>query len=120
MVTDAFMPKAFGLLNGLLPVAGLMALAVLGPMPLARWIGLSHRRLAASMVLVAGVVMLAGAVVLAFVTRAEDAQAASGAWDYLLRSLKMALGWGPLWALVWLVRAQGIETRRGLRMGRED
>jgi hypothetical protein len=114
------MPQAFGVLNGLVPVAGLMALAVLLPMPLARFIGDDQRRLALIMVASLADLAVAGALVLWLVTRAEDPLAAEAPLVFLARSVKMALAWGPVWALVWLVRAQGIERRRGLRMGQES
>ncbi len=113
------MPAAFGFQNGVLPIAGLMALAVLLPMPFARFIGRSQGRLALIMLAAAVDVMLAGAAVLHVLTLAEDPAATTEPLVLLGRSVKMALGWGPVWALVWLVRAQGIERRNGLMMGRE-
>ncbi|MCB1355794.1 MAG: hypothetical protein KDK53_04595 [Maritimibacter sp.] len=49
-------------------------------------------------------------------------------WGAVLGPATMsAFAWGPVWALVWLVRAQGVERRRGeaaaragLDLGRED
>ena len=29
-----------------------------------------------------------------------------------------AVAWGPVWALVWLVRAQGVEARKGAAAAR--
>ena len=112
------MPAAFGFENGILPIAALMALAVLLPMPFARMIGLSQGRLAAIMLASAGDLLLISAVLLWTLTRVEDATATSGLLDALARAPRLALGWGPVWALVWLLRAQGIERRRGLLMGR--
>jgi hypothetical protein len=110
------MPVAIGWMNGVVPVAGLMALAVLLPILFGRWIGLGQMRLMVVMLGVALVIWAIGAGVLAALTLNEGGSVAAGALAFLARSTKMALAWGPVWALVWLVRAQGIETRRGLQM----
>ena len=110
------MPQAFGWLNGALPVAAMMALAILLPWPFARFIGNDQRRLALIMLSSLVDMALAGAVVLWLATRAEDPSAAEAPLVFLARSVKMGLAWGPIWALVWLVRAQAIERRRGLMM----
>lgn len=107
---------AFGLTNGLLPVAGLMALAIVMPWPFARWIGNDQGRLAVIMLAALIDVTLAGAVLLAALILAQDPSATLGPLAILARSAKMGLAWGPLWALVWLMRSQGIERRRGWLM----
>jgi len=40
----------------------------------------------------------------------------SGLWALLERSALMGLLWVPLLGVVWLMRAQGVERRRGLMM----
>ena len=110
------MPHAFGLLNGVLPVAGLMALAVVLPMLFSRWIGESQIRLALAMFATAAGIFVAGAALLAWLTITQNTTATEDPLTYLARAVKLALGWGPVWALVWLMRAQGAETRKGLKM----
>jgi hypothetical protein len=114
-----FAPAAFGFENGVLPILAVAALAVLLPMPFGRFIGLSQARLALIMAASALDLILASAALLAVLTLAEDPGAALDPLAFLERGPKFALAWGPVWALVWLVRAQGIERRKGLRMGRE-
>ncbi len=113
------MPQAFGLVNGVLPVAGLMAMAALLPMLFAGWIGERQGRLALVMLFTAGAVLVVGAALLAFLTISQNATATEDPLTYLARSAMMAIGWGPIWALVWLIRAQGVETRKGLKMQHE-
>ena len=110
------MPHAFGLMNGVLPVAGLVALAIFLPMAFSGWVGESQLRLALAMALTALAVLAAGAALLAWLTVTQNATATEDPLTYLARSVKLAIGWGPVWALVWLVRAQGAETRKGLKM----
>lgn len=110
------MPQAFGLVNGVLPVAGLMALAVVLPMLYAKWIGESQLRLAIAMLATAIDISIVAAALLAWLTISQNATATYDPLTYLARSMKLALGWGPIWALVWLMRAQGAETRKGLKM----
>lgn len=114
-----FAPAAFGFENGVLPILAVAALAVLLPMPFGRFIGDSQARLALIMAASLVDLILASAVLLAVLTLAEDPGATLDPLAFLERALKFALVWGPVWALVWLVRAQGIEKRKGLRMGRE-
>ena len=111
------LPQAFGVTNGLLPIAGLMALAVFLPWPFQRAIGDSQRVLALIMLAVLVDLTLIGAAVLWVLTLWEDPTATFAPLDILARSVKLALGWGPVWALTWVLRAQGIERRRGLYMG---
>lgn len=113
------LPAAFGFWNGLLPIAVLMGLAVLLPWPFGRAIGNSQGRLAAIMLAVAADLVLIGAAILWLLTTAEDPAAALAPLDLALRSVRLSLAWGPVWALVWVIRAQGIERRRGLAMGRD-
>lgn len=102
--------------NGILPLAVLVALAVLLPALLAG-VTLSQRRLAAAMLVTALVVWTAGAGLMALQYWQANGGLVSGIWAYFERSALMGLLYGPVLALVWLVRAQGIERRRGLLMG---
>lgn len=111
-------PAAFGFENGVLPILALAALAVLLPMPFRRFIGDNQARLALIMAASALDLILASAVLLAVLTLAEDPAATLEPLAFLARGVRFALVWGPVWALVWVVRAQGIEKRKGLRMGR--
>ena len=113
------LPESFGFTNGVLPILALVLLTILLPWALAGWIGKSQVRLAVMMLMVAVAVILAGAAVLADLTAQEDATARAMPWDLIQRSVRLAIAWGPIWLLVWLVRAQGIERRKALAMGRE-
>lgn len=115
------MPEAITFQNTLLPLGFLMALVILLPWALAgaRW---SQSRLAVAIVATALVAFAAGGLWLAF-----DVWRLQGVWpgvsragELLGRSAWFAMFWGPLLALVWLVRAQGIERRKGLAMGRGE
>ena len=46
-------------------------------------------------------------------------QLTGGLWTWLQRSTVLSLLYGPVLALIWLIRAQGVERRRGLLM-RDD
>jgi len=115
------MPEAITLQNTLLPLGLLMALVILLPWALAGS-SLSQARLAGVIALTALAALAAGALWLAFeVWRLQgSAPEVSRLGDLLRRSTWFAMFWGPLLALVWLVRAQGIERRKGLAMGRGD
>jgi hypothetical protein len=115
------MPEAITFQNTLLPLGFLMALVILLPWVLAG-AKLSQSRLAVAIVATALVAFAAGGIWLAF-----EGWRLQGTWpeasrlgELLRRSGWFAMFWGPLLALVWLVRAQGIERRRGLAMGRDD
>ena len=103
------------LTNGILPMAVLVALAVGLPALFVRKT-LSQRRLAWVMVGTGLVVWMVGAVLMEMLYtsvnfgRPVDFRYALGS------SLMTALLWGPVLALVWLMRAQGVERRRGLLM----
>ena len=111
------LPAPFGFWNGVLPIALLMGLAVLLPWPFQRAIGTSQGRLAAIMLAVAADLFLIGAAILWLLAKAEDPAATLFPLDLALRSVRLCLAWGPVWALVWVIRAQGIERRKGLQMG---
>jgi hypothetical protein len=115
------MPEAITLQNTLLPLGLLMALVILLPWALAGG-AVSQGRLALAIGVTALAGFAAGALWLAF-----EVWRLQGVWpglsrvgELMARSVWFAMFWGPLLALVWLVRAQGIERRKGLAMGRED
>ena len=105
------------LANGILPLAVLVALAVVLPAILAGRT-LSQGRLAAMMAVTLLVVWGAGAGLMLRLYAQINDGAFLGVWASLERSTLMGLLWGPVLALVWLMRAQGVERRRGLLMGR--
>ena len=105
------------LTNAILPLVLLVALTVALPAVLAG-ATLSQGRLAVVVVLTGFVVWGVGAGVMALLY----AQINEGIWPGVRASLErsglMALLWGPVLATVWLIRAQGVERRKGLLMGR--
>lgn len=101
--------------NGLLPLALLILLAVILPAFLAGST-LSQRRLTGAMLVTTVVVWGAGAGVLALQYWQANGAVLAGVAAYFARSAAMGLLYGPVLALVWLIRAQGIERRRGLLM----
>jgi hypothetical protein len=105
------------LTNGILPLALLVALTIVLPAILAGQT-LSQRRLAAVMAVTLLVVWGVGAGLMGRLYAQINEGAVPGIWASLERSAVMGLLWGPVLALVWLMRAQGVERRRGLLMGR--
>ncbi|MEO6300861.1 MAG: hypothetical protein ABIV25_04585 [Paracoccaceae bacterium] len=107
--------------NAILPMAVLIALTIGLP---ALLIGptLSQRRLALGMVATGLAVLAIGAGLMVWVYAqvnggvAEVQGGVAAVWFFLGRSALMALLWGPVLVLVWLMRAQGVERRRGLLM----
>ena len=107
------MPLTFT--NGILPLALLIALAVGLPMLLAGRT-LSQRRLAAAMVATALLVWTGGAVLMAWAHYQANGRLDPGIARYFQRALPLGLLYAPILALIWLVRAQAVERRRGLQM----
>lgn len=103
------------LANAFLPLAVLLVLAVGLPAVLAGPT-LSQGRLAWGMVGTGVVVWGVGAALMALLYARVNGGAVGGIGFYLGRSAMMALLWGPVLALVWLMRAQGVERRLGLLM----
>ena len=66
------------------------------------------------MVVTGLVVWAVGAGLMAVLYGSVNDGATRGVWFYVERSSLMALLWGPVLALVWLMRAQGVERRKGL------
>lgn len=108
------------LANAFLPLALLVVLAM-GLPALFAGPTLSQGRLAWVMVGTGLVVWFVGAGLMALLYAQVNGQVAGGLKFYLTRSAMTALLWGPVLALVWLMRAQGVERRRGLLMrGRDE
>ena len=103
--------------NFILPMAMLVGLSVAMPAVLAS-ATLSHQRLTVGILLTGVVVWAVGAGIMALLYARVNDGVSSGLWPNFERSGLLGLLWGPVLALVWLIRAQGIERRRGLRMGR--
>ncbi len=116
-----------GWLNTALPLAALAGLALLLPEVLAPRGNLSQRRLGLAVAATAGLVWLAGAALFAALYAAAGADvggalaAGPGATAalFLLRSAGAGLVWLPLVGLVWLIKAQAVERRRGEAAARE-
>ena len=104
--------------GGILPLSALVALALLLPALLAG-ATLSQRRLAVAMLVTSVGVWTAGAGLMAVLYWHANGELVAGGWLYFERSAVMGLLYGPVLALIWLIRAQGVERRRGLRM-RDD
>lgn len=105
-----------GIANTILPLAGLTAVALGLPRLTVPQETRSQGRLAIGMVLAAALTLAAAlglfAALYAMAGETPRMQA-------LVQAAAMsALAWGPLWALAWLVRAQGLEKRRGQDMAR--
>lgn len=107
------MPLTFA--NGILPLTVLIGVAILLPMLLAGGT-LSQRRLTLAMITTALLVWTAGAGLMAWSYYQENAAFTAPLWTYFQRALPLGLLYGPVIALIWLVRAQAIERRRGLQM----
>ena len=105
------------LTNSILPLAVLVLLSIGLPALLAG-ATLSQGRLSVAIGVTAVVVWAVGAALLAALYAQVNGGAEAGVWHYLRRSALLGLMWGPVLGLVWLLRAQGVERRRGLLMGR--
>lgn len=105
-----------GWANAFGPLLGLAVLALALPFITVSRATRSQRRLAGGMLATAGLTFAAGAALFTLLyARAGNAMGL----NVLRPALLSALVWGPLWALVWLVRAQGVEKRRGEDMIRD-
>ncbi len=103
--------------NALLPMAVLIGLSIAVP-ALVAGDTTSQRRLTVAMLATAVLVWVTGAAIMALLYAGVNAGELGGAWRYFERSGLMGLLWVPVLGLVWLIRAQGVERRRGLVMGR--
>ena len=107
------MPLTFT--GSILPLTLLTLLAVILPALLAGQT-LSQTRLTLAMLTTAALVWIAGAGVMAWSYHQANDTLSAGYLQYFQRALPLGLLYGPIIALIWLVRAQGVEKRRGLQM----
>lgn len=105
-----------GLVNTFLPLAGLVAVALFLPLWLVPRGTRSQTRLARGMVLTGALTF--GAALGLFALLYAGAGNAIRLGGVARAAALSALAWGPLLALAWLVRAQGVEKRRGEDMAR--
>lgn len=110
--------------NSILPLAGLCALVAFLPGWFAGPGNLSQARLARAVGVTALVALVVGAVLSAGLYAAINEGVWAGvqaaplerAGFFLGRSALFALLWGPLLGFVWLVKAQELNRRLGMRM----
>ena len=107
------MPLTFT--NGILPLTLLTLLSILLPMLLAGPT-LSQHRLALAMLATALLVWTAGALLMAWQYYQSNGTLTANPIEYFQRALPLSLLYAPILALIWLIRAQGVEKRRGLQM----
>lgn len=105
----------------ILPIAALCGVVILLPWLLLPRSSTSHRRLAGVILATALTTWIAGALILAPLHAALNGGLGTEplpilALHYLARSSRFAMLWGPLLALVWLIRAQEMNRRVGLKM----
>ena len=105
----------------ILPIATLCGLVILLPWLLLPRGSTSQPRLAGVILATALTTCCAGALILAFLHASLNgglgaASPLSLALHFLARSTLFAMLWGPLLALVWLIRAQEMNRRIGLTM----
>jgi hypothetical protein len=117
-------PLTLTLWNSILPLAGLCALVAWLPGVLAGRGNLSQGALARAVGVTALVALVVGAVLVVALYAAIN----EGVWAgilaaplervgfYLSRSALFALLWGPVLGFVWLVKAQELNRRLGMRM----
>lgn len=110
--------------NSILPLAGLCALVAWLPGWLAGRGNLSQARLSRGVGVTALVALVVGAVLAAWLYAAINEGVWAGvlaaplerAGFFLGRSALFALLWGPVLGFVWLVKAQEMNRRLGMRM----
>lgn len=105
------------LTNAILPLA-VLGLMIIGLPSVLAGPTLSQARLAWVMLLTLVTVLGTGAGLMAMLYANVNGGAYGTPAQGLARSAPLGLFWGPLLALVWLMRAQGVERRKGLMMGR--
>ena len=101
--------------NGILPLTLLVGLSILLPMLLAGPT-LSQQRLTLAMLATILMVWIAGAALMAAQYYQSNGSVSASPMTYFQRALPLGLLYGPVLALIWLIRAQGVEKRRGLQM----
>ena len=117
-------PLTLTLWNSILPLAGLCALVSWLPGGLVGRRNLSQRALARAVGVTAVVALVVGAVLATGLYAAINEGVWAGglaaplerAGFYLSRSALFALLWGPVLGFVWLVKAQELNRRLGMRM----
>jgi len=117
-------PLTLTLWNSILPLAGLCALVCWLPGWLVGQGNLSQRALSQAVGVTALVALVVGAVLAAGLYAAINEGVWAGvlaaplerAGFYLGRSALFALLWGPLLGFAWLVKAQELNRRLGMRM----
>ncbi len=117
-------PLTLTLWNSILPLAGLCALVAWLPGVLPGRGNLSQARLSRAVGVTAAVALVVGAVLAAGLYAAINEGVWAGilktplerAGFYLSRSALFALLWGPVLGFVWLVKAQELNRRLGMRM----
>ena len=115
------------IVDTLLPLAFVAPLALLVPEGLASPRSLSQHRLAVAMGLSALVILLAGVGLMAALYVLQGSRVGAGFAAYPLvtarylmaASLWLVPFWVPLLALVWVIKAQALEGRRGLAVAAE-
>lgn len=121
------MPEAVTFTNTIVPMIAVVALVIALPQVLYRDGG-SQRMLSMAILWTAIAAFAFGGLVVFLLYAALDpdqfrtliADPAGRIKFYLGRSLLFIMLWGPVLALVWLVKAQRIEERKGMRMGRDE
>ena len=114
-------PDPVTLANTALPVALTGALAFALPALIAGSRTLSQRRLTIAILASAALILLVGAAIYAGLYQRITGGAATlfhlhpvqTTGFFLQRSVGFTLFWAPILGLVWLIRAQGVERRRG-------
>lgn len=117
-------PLTLTLWNSILPLAGLCALVCWLPGWLVGRENLSHSALSRAVGVTALVALVVGAVLAAGLYAAINEGVWAGVLEapleragfYLSRSALFTLLWGPVLGFVWLVKAQELNRRLGLRM----
>lgn len=107
--------------NAFLPLAVLLVLPMTIP-ALAAGSTLSHFRLALAILAAGLLTWLAGAGIMAVLYAEVNPEMSGPIASHFKGSARLGLIWGPVLALVWLMRAQGVERRKGLLMreGRDE
>ncbi len=105
----------------ILPIATLCGVVILLPWLLLPRSSTSHRRLAGVILATALTTWSSGALILALLHASLNGGLGASApldlaLQYLARSTLFAMLWGSLLALVWLIRAQEMNRRVGLKM----
>ncbi len=107
---------AIGWVNTVLPLALLVLLTLALPVLTVPRGCMDQRRLALGMGLAGALVFVCAMALFALFHLAAGGPMRLGALPG--PALMTAIAWGPVWALVWLLRAQGVEARKGAAAAR--